>query len=401
MIIPIPVVLSVNAGSSSLKFAIYSIDTKVINKAVFTGLVDGLLSGKELLMYWNDGKNSFYEKQVIDSTQLPYEVALNRIRSLLELYAKDINLVAIAHRVVHGGSRFSQSIVMDQQSMQYLESLSELAPLHQPHNLEGIKIFTKYFPKLPQIACFDTTFHRTLGEVEKHFALPNQLSNEGVLRYGFHGLSYEYVSQELVKYSPQANKRLLMAHLGSGASLCGSIGLQSKATTMGFSTLDGLMMGSRSGSVDPGVVLYLLKRNWTYSKIEDLLYCQSGLKGVSGISSDMRKVRASDDPQAKFAVDLFVYRAIREFGALTACIGGVDVIAFTGGIGEHDPQTRSEICRGLGFLGVIIDEQTNTSSTGALVRSIHSNDSKVEVWVVPTDEGRIAAQHAIDLISYP
>ena len=398
---PTSVVLSVNAGSSSLKFALYPAHHEVLEKAVLSGCIDGLSSDKELVISWNDNLNQYSEILRVEEEQPPYETALEALLRILNKYIKNISLIGIAHRVVHGGSKFDHSVIVNSLIYEYLETLCELAPLHQPHNLLGIKIFSKYFPNLPQVACFDTAFHHNTPKIERNFALPLEMADEGILRYGFHGLSYEYVSQKLNKLTSKAKKRFIMAHLGGGASLCACLNLHSKATTMGFSTADGLMMGSRCGNLDPGVLLYLMNRGWTHKELQTLLYSKSGLKGVSQISSDMRYLRSLDNPSAQFAIDMFSYRAIREFGALSACIGGIDVIAFTGGIGEHDVLTRATICNGLRYLGVILDMEANELFTNGCIRPIHSTNSSVEIWVIPADEGRVAAKHAITLIGNP
>jgi acetate kinase len=263
--------------------------------------------------------------------------------------------------------------------------------------LAGIDAFTESFPHLPQIACFDTAFHRTLSPLETTFAIDKKLTQSGVRRFGFHGLSYQFVSQVLQDVSPRSVGRTVMAHLGNGASLCATTAHKSCATTMGFSALDGLMMGSRSGALDPGVLLYLMEQGWSHDAIQKMLYKQSGLLGVSGESADMRTLRASHSQAADFAIDLFTHRVLREIGALTACIGGLDVLAFTGGIGEHDAILRQKVAIGLGYLGVSVDVASNIAARGDAVRSIHEDESNVEVWVIPTDEGRVAAQEALAL----
>jgi acetate kinase len=276
-----------------------------------------------------------------------------------------------------------------------LEGLNSLAPLHQPHNLAGVKAFMEAFPDIPQIGCFDTSFHQTVDPLETRFALPDDLYQQGVRRYGFHGLSYDYVAGRLGKLSSRAHQRLLMAHLGNGSSLCAAHHGQSVATTMGFSALDGLMMGTRCGALDAGVLLYLLEQGWDRERITRLLYKQSGLLGVSGLSADMRTLRNSTEASARLAIDLYVHRVRREGGALVAVMQGLDAIAFTGGIGEHDAQTRAEICAGWGFLGAHLDERANRQADGSQAMAIHAPHSAVEVWVMPTDEGRVAAESAL------
>jgi acetate kinase len=249
-----------------------------------------------------------------------------------------------------------------------------------------------------QVACFDTAFHSSLPALETTFAIDRALTQSGVRRYGFHGLSYQYVSGVLQAQSPRASGRVVMAHLGNGASVCATLNHQSRATSMGFSALDGLMMGTRSGALDPGVLLYLMEQGWDHARIEKLLYKQSGLLGVSGVSADMRTLRHSDSEAARFATDLFAHRVVKEIGAQTASVGGLDVLAFTGGIGEHDALLRSQVGQALAYLGVSIDASRNQAAKGDTVQAIHANASAVEVWVVPTDEGRVAARDALTLL---
>ena len=327
-----------------------------------------------------------------------FDAALCALKDLLTQKFSHLRVQAVAHRVVHGGSFFTNSVRVTPEVIAQLATLNALAPLHQPHNLAGIRAFTESFPDVPQIACFDTAFHRTLSPLETTFAIDRKLTAKGVRRYGFHGLSYQYVSQVLQRLAPRSVGRTVMAHLGNGASVCATTEHFSRATTMGFSALDGLMMGTRSGAIDPGVLLYLMEQGWTHDAIQKLLYKQSGLLGVSGESADMRTLRASGAQAARFAADLFAHRVVREVGALTACISGLDVLAFTGGIGEHDALLRQQVCRALVYLGVSIDSNRNRGATGDKPCAIHSERSQVEVWVVPTDEGRVAAQDALALM---
>jgi acetate kinase len=300
--------------------------------------------------------------------------------------------------VVHGGRDFSASVRVTEDVLARLAKLNSLAPLHQPHNLQGIRAFQKAFPALPQVACFDTAFHAHLSALHFTFALPQALTQEGVRRYGFHGLSYQYIMGVLQASSPRASGRVLMAHLGNGASLCAAQQGVSCATSMGFSALDGLMMGTRSGTLDAGVLLYLLEQGWSHDRLQALLYKQSGLLGVSGISADMRRLRADGSPAAQFAVDLFTHRVVRESGAMVACLQGLDVLAFSGGIGEHDVRLRADVCQRLGWLGIQLDPTANQGATGDSVCAIHAPGSTVEVWVVPTDEGRVAAREALNVL---
>ena len=397
-------VLVVNAGSSTLKFALYprsgdSAAEFAAHPSFATGQLDGLQPGGTLRLC-PSGEVPIELPSPADE-HARFAVALQALQQHVAERAPQAQLVAVAHRIVHGGGEFVAPIVLDDAALQRLARLAPLAPLHQPHNLAGVAALREAFPALPQVGCFDTAFHASLPELETRFALPQALHDEGIRRYGFHGLSYQYLMQVLPAFSARAGGRVLMAHLGSGASLCGAIGGRSVATTMGFSALDGLMMGSRSGALDPGVVLHLWRQGWTEAQVEKLLYKESGLLGVSGLGSDMRLLRraaAAGSETAGRAIDLFVHRLRRESGALAAVLGGLDVLVCTGGIGEHDAATRAAMAEALHFLGVSIDPQANAAATGDTVRAIHAADSAVEVWVVPTDEGRVAAQAAWALL---
>jgi len=394
-------ILAVNAGSSSIKFALYPVHHALVDAADLSGVVEGLEPGghpsisMDLL-----GKKQVFPLvgDATDETDR-FALALSSLRLLLEQHSASMKVIAVAHRIVHGGDRYAQSVIIDATALTYLQSLNPLAPLHQPHNLEGVVAFQKAYPDLPQIACFDTGFHANLPLNERTVALPRELRESGIRRYGFHGLSYRYVAGRLMQRSEQAKRRVIMAHLGNGASACAMFNGESIATTMGFSALDGLMMGTRCGALDPGIILHLLQAGWDAKRIEKTLYKESGLLGVSGISADMRTLRQNQEPQAKAAIDLFTYRVIRESGALVACLNGVDALAFTGGIGEHDAQLRQDVVNGLTYLGLKIDPQKNMSARGDAIASIHAADSQQEIWVIPTDEGRIAAMDAAALLS--
>jgi acetate kinase len=301
---------------------------------------------------------------------------------------------------VHGGSRFFRPVISTKVILEELSAISALAPLHQPHSLDGVRAFSQVFPSVPQVLCFDTAFHKTMGSLETSLALPKEITDQGVRRYGFHGISYQYIIGELKESSVRAKDRVLMAHLGNGASLCAAINGRSVATTMGFSALDGLMMGTRSGSLDAGVLMYLVERGYTHDQLQDLLYRKSGLLGVSSISADMRRLRADPDPLAKEAIDLFIYRIIREGGSMIACLGGLDLLSFSGGIGEHDSLLRLSVCEKLAWLGIELDGELNRQATENITTKISSPSSSVEVWVVPTDEGVLTAQEAVNLLRY-
>lgn len=390
-------ILSVNAGSSSLKFALYPVEDRKIGAARLSGNIEGLEAGGTPVVKISGGNGN--SRETLDAGKgTPHERALAALVVALKRHAQDVRITAVAHRIVHGGKRFSESVLLDDSTLDYLDSLTPLAPLHQPHNLAGVHAFRKNLPELPQIGCFDTAFHATVPEQEYTFALPKTLRDAGIRRYGFHGLSYRYVTDRLFENTERMAGRAIIAHLGNGASACAVKDGKSIATTMGFSALDGLIMGTRSGAIDPGVLLHLLRHDWSWGQLEHMLYHESGLSGVSGISADMRTLLASDSPDAKLAIDLFIHRLVRECGALSACLGGLDVLAFTGGIGEHDVSLRQRTCDALAYLGVRIDPQANRAATGDAIAPIHAEGSSVEIWVVPTDEGRVAAQDAARLM---
>ncbi len=391
--------LAVNAGSSSLKFALYPAAAGWVDTAIFSGQIEGLAPGGQPQLSWRVQGQAAQQRQLTGSGD-PFALALDALQACLRTtLAGAPPVAAVAHRVVHGGRFFQEAVEVTPAVLAQLRTLESLAPLHQPHNLDALEAFIRAMPGVPQVACFDTAFHASLPATETTFAIDRALSQEGIRRYGFHGLSYQYVSGVLQAHTPRAGQRVIMAHLGNGASLCATREHRSVATTMGFSALDGLMMGSRSGALDPGVLLYLLEQGWDHDRIQTLLYKRSGLLGVSGVSADMRTLRASTDPQAAFAIALFAHRVLREIGALSAVLGGLDVLAFTGGIGEHDALLRQTVCDGLAYLGVAIDAPRQARATGNAVESIHAQSSAVEVWVVPTDEGRVAAQEAQRLLA--
>jgi acetate kinase len=391
-------ILAVNAGSSTLKFSVHPLQNQGVLDPVLIGNIQGLEPAGQPRMDWIwQGQRHQRALPAIEGT--PFERALHALHGLLAELPTLPPLRAVAHRVVHGGHQYQHSVRITPEVLRALEQLNSLAPLHQPHNLAGIRAFTAAFPELPQVACFDTAFHATLPREESHYALPQTLADQGVRRYGFHGLSYQSIMGTLQSCSARAQGRTLMAHLGNGASLCATLQGRSQATTMGFSALDGLVMGTRCGSIDPGVLLYLLEQGWDHDRIQALLYRQSGLLGVSGIAADMRTLRASTAPAAQFAIELFTRRVVRATGELSACIGGLDVLAFSGGIGENDSLLRADVAQRLAYLGVRVDATLNARPAhGHAAWAIHAPDSAVEVWVVPTDEGRVAAAEAAALV---
>jgi acetate kinase len=313
-----------------------------------------------------------------------------------EHHEKGLTLTEVGHRVVHGGTLFLAPVLVDSMVINRLEQLIPLAPLHQPHNLAAIRSIARMKPDVPQVACFDTAFHCTQPPVAQAFALPRAVTDLGVKRYGFHGLSYEYIASVLPHYAGAlADGGVVVAHLGNGASMCAMLGRKSHATTMGFTALDGLPMGTRCGSLDPGVLLYLMsERQMDLPAVTDLLYHRSGLLGVSGISSDMRELLASNASTADEAIDLFVYRIRRELGSLVAALGGLDVLVFTAGIGEHAASIRARVCQDAQWLGVRLDNEANRAGGP----KISTDNSAVSVWVIPTDEDMMIAEHTNALI---
>jgi len=391
-------ILSVNAGSSTLKFSLYPLRAGQVQPQMLSGSIEGLEPGGRPEMRWIfQGQNQF--RKLSPGAEHVFAQALLSLRDLLAELPGVPPLAAVAHRVVHGADLYRASEIVTDEVLAHLTRFNSLAPLHQPHNLEGIHAFRQAFAGVPQVACFDTAFHATLPEVDYRFALPEALYRQGLRRYGFHGLSYQYVMGTLLECSGRAKGRVLMAHLGNGASLCAAQAGQSCSTTMGFSALDGLMMGTRTGALDPGVLLYLLEQGWDHDRLQKLLYKQSGLLGMSGLSADMRRLRSDPSAAAKLAIEAFTYRVVRECGALVASMQGIDLLAFSGGIGEHDVTLRADVGQKLSWMGVAIDPQRNAQATGDAVMAIHAPASTVEVWVVPTDEGVVAAREAARLIS--
>lgn len=358
-------ILVLNAGSSSLKFSAFPAGG---GDALLRGKVDGL------------GDDDAGHDRALAA-------AFDRCRAEFGAH----RLVAVGHRVVHGGVEFAGPVRIDAGVLAKLDALAPLAPLHQPHNLAAVRAVGRRAPHLPQVACFDTAFHRTRPEVAQRFALPRRFTDEGIRRYGFHGLSYEYIASVLPGIDPGAAAgRTVVAHLGNGASLCAMLGGRSAATTMSFTPADGLVMGTRCGDLDPGVLLYLMARHGMDARaLEHLIYHESGLLGVSGISSDMRELLASPDPRAAEAIDLFVYRVGREIGSLAAALGGLDALVFTGGIGENAAPIRERVCRAAAWLGVEPDGAANDAGGPR----ISQPGSRAAVWVVPTDEELMIADH--------
>jgi acetate kinase len=384
-------IFTLNAGSSSLKFSLWEAETTGLRE-LFRGEIDKIGIAPHLSAREPSGRMVIDKRFDEGGAKLSHEDLLRALFAWLSQQRRG-GFKAIGHRVVHGGATFTTPVRIDDHVMGSLSKLAPLAPLHQPHNLSGIRICAALQPRVPQIACFDTAFHRTMDSVARRLGLPRVYEDEGVQRYGFHGLSYEYIANELRAIDPElANGRVIVAHLGNGASLCAMHAGRSVDTTMSFTALDGLLMGTRPGALDPGAVTYLMReRTMSAVEIEDLLYHRSGLLGISGISSDMRTLLASDDSHAREAVDLFVFRAAREIGALLASLGGLDGLVFTAGIGEHASEIRSRICARCAWLGVILDERAN--SAGQI--RVSTEASRIRVYVIPTDEEHMIAGHTV------
>jgi acetate kinase len=385
-------ILVLNAGSSSLKFSVFDLLANGQLSQKIIGQVEGIGTAPHFKVKNADDHtiiNAYWQSEdVVNHSQ-----ALQHITDFLH---NNCNcLIAVGHRVVHGGPEYATPLLITPAVLDKLDSITPLAPLHNPHNLAAIRAMMQERPELPQVACFDTAFHRQQDKLAKLFGLPYSYYEQGVQRYGFHGLSYEYIASVL---PPEiASGRVIVAHIGSGASLCAINQGQSVTSTMGFTALDGLLMGTRPGSLDAGVILYLLQQEGLSPKqLENLLYKQSGLLGLSGISNDMRVLLDSPEPQARLAIDYFVYRVSREIGSLAAAMGGVDALIFTAGIGENSPQIRQLICEQATWLGVDFDATANESN----VDRISCANSRVSVWVIPTNEELMIARHTQAVLNF-
>jgi len=387
--------LSLNAGSSSIKFGLYVLDADGTPGHVAGGQIEGIGTAPRLHARDDEGGTAV-EKSWPDGAALTHEALLGALLEWIGDHLGQHRLVAVGHRVVHGGTRFASPVRIDPEIIGALDALCPLAPLHQPHNLAAIRAVADIAPGVPQVACFDTAFHHDMPALATRFALPRALHDEGIRRYGFHGLSYDFIARRLRATDPVlAAGRVIVAHLGNGASMCAMAGGKSIDTTMGFTALDGLMMGTRSGSLDPGVVLHLVEqKGMSAVAVEQLLYKQCGLLGVSGLSSDMQVLEESTAPEAEEAKALFAYRAGRAAGALASSLGGLDGFVFTAGIGEHDAAMRARICARLGWLGVVLDEAANAAHRD----TISAADSRVIVRVVPTDEERMIALQTVEAL---
>jgi acetate kinase len=382
--------LVLNAGSSSLKFCVYHKPANAAWRLESRGQIEGIGAAPKFSA--KDGAGARLHDAGLDLTSArdaatALDVLVTWLRSTYGL----AHVVGVGHRVVHGGQRFAGPTIVTPEVLAELRTLEPLAPLHQPHNLAAIDAVTARLPNVPQVACFDTSFHRGQPAVAELVPLPKEIRDGGVQRYGFHGLSYEYIASVLLEVAPSiAHGRVVVAHLGSGASLCAMRDRKSVDSTLGFTALDGLCMGTRPGALDPGIVLYLFQTLGLSAKdVEAMLYTKSGLLGISGISNDMRDVLASHDPAARLAVDFFVYRATREIGGLAAVLRGIDGLVFTAGIGENAPEIRRRICEASAWLGIELDAEANRANGPRISRA----GSRVSAWVIPTNEELVIARH--------
>jgi acetate kinase len=389
-------ILVLNAGSSSLKFSLFRLGAAQDLELAARGQVDGIGTRPSMKVKDEAGATLFErDLEVAEARELKDAIAL--AGSWLRGQFPGEPLLAVGHRVVHGGAEYSRPVLVDAQVYDALERLTPLAPLHQPHNLAAIRVLFETRPELPQVACFDTAFHRTHSQVDDLYALPYEHYEAGVRRYGFHGLSYEYVAATLPQVAPRiADGRVIVAHLGSGASLCALRAGVSRHSTMGFSPLDGIPMGTRPGAIDPGVLLHLVgQRGMTAAALEKLLYKESGLLGLSGVSNDMRLLLESAEPRAKLAVDYFVHYVAKEIGALAAVLGGLDGLVFTAGIGENSPEIRARIVAACAWLGVGLDVDANRRGGPC----ISAAGGAVSAWVVPTNEELMIARHTLGFVA--
>ena len=387
-------ILVVNAGSSSVKFQVFGANAEADIRRLVKGQMDGIGTRPRLHAEGADGRvlvDKDYPSPQVGDISAALSAAAAWLRDTQRLTA-----TAVGHRVVHGGPQYDRPTRINGEVLAHLERYVSLAPLHQPNNLAPIRALLARFPDLPQVACFDTAFHRGHRAVADHYAIPERFYAEGIRRYGFHGLSYEYVAERLRDIAPAiANRRVIIAHLGSGASMCALANGRSVESTMGFTALDGLPMGTRPGQIDPGVLLYLIaEKGMQPTALTDLLYRDSGLKGLSGISNDMRELQSSSEPRAKLAVDYFVYRVRLCAGMLAASLAGLDAFVFTAGIGERSAIIRARIVNGLAWLGAVLDAAANDASASV----ISAPQSRVAVYVVPTDEELMIARHTLALL---
>jgi len=388
-------ILTINAGSSSIKFALFPLAHPISPEAEVSGQIDGIGAESTKLIAKNRAGDRIAD-QTLSGERVSHDQAFDALLNWFTGSHNDWEIVAVGHRVVHGGDHYSAPIAIDSHVLDKLTSYVPLAPLHQPHNVAGIRALQALLPRVPQIACFDTAFHRSQPDVAQIFGLPRSITAEGVKRYGFHGLSYEYIARALPQHSRRAEGRVVVAHLGNGASMAAMVNRKCVATTLGFSTIDGLVMGTRCGALDPGVVLHLMEtKGLSVKDMTKMLYKESGLLGVSGISQDMRTLLSSDKPEAQEAVELFCYRIARELGSLAAAAGGLDALVFTGGIGEHAAEVRRRVCLQSDWLGIRLNPEANARHD----LHIGAGNSSVDVLVIPTNEEWMMAHHAQTLLA--
>jgi acetate kinase len=388
-------ILTLNAGSSSIKFELFdSGESPFVRRCA--GLIEASGGLVSFVVRDGDGATIHRAGWELGQAGTNHVVALRELLAWLEPHLPAKGLLGVGHRVAHGGSQFRDPVVVDDGVLEQLEAYVPLAPLHQPHNLSGIAAAMRLLPRVPNVACFDTAFHSSSPQLAKLFGLPMELYEEGIRRYGFHGLSYEYIVRRLYELAPDvAEGRVVVAHLGNGASMCAISAGRSVDTTMSFTGLDGLPMGTRCGSIDPGALLYLMRgKAMPLDDVENLLYKRSGLLGLSGLSHDMRTLLASDAYSAKLAVSFFCYRVVRELGALAATMGGIDGLVFTGGIGANAHEIRERVCQNAAWLGVRLDPAANANGGPR----ISAADSRIEVWSLPTDEEGMIARHTFALL---
>lgn len=383
-------VLALNTGSSSIKFALFERDAELVRRA--SGHIDGIRSGARLRVV--DQLGTVLTDRSLSG--LAHDDFLEELLAWTQAYLAQDRLVAVGHRIVHGGESFAGPCRLHEGEIVALEQLAPLVPLHQKNALNAVRTVARLMPELAQYGSFDTAFHSTIEPALRRYGLPRSMEREGIRKYGFHGLSYAHIAERLKRIAPDsADGKFIVAHLGNGASLCALHGGRSVDTTMGFSALDGLVMGTRCGALDPGIILHLMRQGMSAAALEDLLYCQSGLLGVSQISSDMRTLLASPDPRAREAIDLFVSRIVREIGALAATLGGLDGLVFTGGIGENAAEIRRLVSARLAWLGLSLDAAANISHQPL----ISVPTSGISAWVIPTDEELVIARQTISLLA--
>jgi acetate kinase len=388
-------IIVLNAGSSSLKFSLYAIIEHKLSLES-RGQIEGLGTSPHFKVRDRQGQVLADVDLTPPGTEgFKHAEAFGHLAQWArEEYGTRLSPIAIGHRMAHGGAEFIEPVLINQQVIARLEQLIPLVPLHQPHNLAAVRGVMRLRPDLPQVACFDTAFHRGRAQVTERFGLPDELFQKGLRRWGFHGLSYQSIATQFRRMAPEvAGGRVIVAHLGSGASMCAMKDCRCVDTTMSFSALDGLPMGTRCGCLDPGAVLFLLQKH-TREEVESMLYKKSGLLGISGISNDIRELLGSKSPKAGEAIDFFVYRVIREIGSLTAALGGLDVLIFTAGIGENSPVIRERVCQGLGWLGIGIDAPANERGSGC----ISPPGKTPSVWVIATDEESVIAAGTMAIV---